>query len=94
AVRLYPPGERLAIGEGIETALACRVAEPTLPVWSGLTAGGVAGAALPAEVREVLLIADADPAGARAVLALAARLRAEGRAVRVVVPEGGADHGA
>ncbi|WP_347279541.1 primase-helicase zinc-binding domain-containing protein, partial [Plasticicumulans sp.] len=25
AVRLYPPGERLAIGEGIETALACRV---------------------------------------------------------------------
>ncbi|MBL8303179.1 MAG: toprim domain-containing protein [Ideonella sp.] len=86
AVRLYPPGERLAIGEGIETALACRVAEPTLPVWSGLTAGGVAGAALPAEVREVLLIADADPAGARAVLALAARLRAEGRAVRVIVP--------
>ncbi|MBL8303078.1 MAG: toprim domain-containing protein, partial [Ideonella sp.] len=61
-------------------------------------AGGVAGVALPAGVREVLAVADADAAGARAVLALAARLRAEGRTVRVVVPPTatteGADHGA
>lgn len=86
AVRLYPPGERLAIGEGLETVLACRCADPTLPVWSALTAGGVAAVVLPDEVREVLLIADHDPAGARAVLALAGRLRREGRTVRVLVP--------
>lgn len=85
-VRLYPPGERLAIGEGIETCLAVRVACPDLPVWSGLTAGGVAAAVLPAGVRDVLLIADADAAGARAALALASRCRSEGRAVRVIVP--------
>ncbi|MBS0338345.1 MAG: toprim domain-containing protein [Proteobacteria bacterium] len=94
AVRLYAAGERLAVAEGIETALAVRVADPSLPVWSCISAGGVAGVVLPAEVREVLLIADADPAGARAVLALASRCRSEGRCVRVVVPEGGADHGA
>lgn len=86
AVRLYPPGERLAIGEGIETCLAVRVACPDLPVWSGLTAGGVAAVALPDGVREVLLVADHDAAGARAALTLARRLRAEGRAVRVIVP--------
>ena len=87
AVRLYPPGGgRLAIGEGLETCLAVRVADPTLPVWSALTAGGVAAAVLPDGVREVLLIADADAAGARAALTLARRLRAEGRAVRVIVP--------
>ena len=93
AVRLYPPGggERLAVAEGLETCLAVRAADPTLPVWSGLTAGGVAGVALPAGVREVLAVADADAAGARAVLTLAARLRAEGRAVRVVVPPAGCD---
>ena len=66
--------------------LACRCADPTLPVWSALTAGGVAAVVLPDEVREVLLIADHDPAGARAVLALAGRLRREGRTVRVLVP--------
>ena len=63
-----------------------RVACPDLPVWSGLTAGGVAAVALPDGVREVLLVADHDAAGARAALTLARRLRAEGRAVRVIVP--------
>ena len=92
AVRLYPPGGgRLAIGEGLETCLAVRVADPTLPVWSALTAGGVAAAVLPDGVREVLLIADADAAGARAALMLARRLRAEGLAVRVLVPDAGQD---
>ena len=86
AVRLYPPGERLAIGEGIETALACRVAELALPVWAALSAGGVAGVVLPDTVRDVLAVADADPAGARAVLTLASRCRSGGRAVRVIVP--------
>ena len=86
AVRLYPPGERLALGEGLETVLACRCADPTLPVWSCLSAGALATAELPECVRDVLLIADRDPAGARAVLALAGRLRREGRTVRVLVP--------
>ena len=62
------------------------MADPSLPVWSALAAGGVAGAALPEIARDVLLLADADPAGARAVLALASRCRREGRTVRVIVP--------
>ncbi|HMZ12110.1 MAG TPA: toprim domain-containing protein, partial [Plasticicumulans sp.] len=90
----------LALGEGLETVLACRCADPTLPVWSALTAGGVAAVVLPVEAHDVLIVADHDPrpqtqavgAGQRAAVRLARRLRAEGRAVRIALPvEAGSD---
>lgn len=87
AIRLYPAGERLAIGEGIETCTAVRIADPALPVWAAVSAGGLAAVALPPEARELLLICDADPAGARATLTLASRARGEGMTVRLLVPE-------
>lgn len=67
AVRLYPPGERLAIGEGIETCLAVRVACPDLSVWAGLTAGNLLPLAKALRSRypaaDLILLADDDDAG-------------------------------
>ncbi|WP_200918065.1 toprim domain-containing protein [Jeongeupia sp. HS-3] len=87
AVRLFPAGPRLAIAEGIETALAVHCANG-LPVWAGLSAHGVAHAILPAEVTDVFIFADRDEngAGEQAAETLAGRLIAEGRSVRVLVP--------
>ncbi|WP_374350037.1 toprim domain-containing protein [Chitinimonas sp.] len=87
AVRLFPVGPVLAVAEGIETALAVRVANG-LPVWAGLSAFGVAHMALPEVVGEVFIFADHDAngTGQQAAETLAARCLAEGRTVRVLLP--------
>lgn len=93
AVRLFPAGPVLAVAEGIETALAVRVANG-LPVWAGLSAFGVANMWLPELVQEVLIFADNDAngTGQQAAEALAARCLADGRTVRVLLPsEAGRD---
>ncbi|WP_035053567.1 DUF7146 domain-containing protein [Andreprevotia chitinilytica] len=86
-VRLCAVGPKLAITEGIETALAVHCANG-LPVWAGLSAHGVAHAVLPPEAAEVFIFADHDAGGAgqQAADALATRLLAEGRTVRVLLP--------
>lgn len=87
-VRLFTPDTRLAIAEGIETALAVHCANG-LPVWAGLSTHGVAHAVIPASVAEVFIFADHDAngAGEHAAEILAGRLIAEGRSVRVLMPE-------
>lgn len=87
AVRLYPPGLRLALTEGIETALAVREAT-SLAVWACVSAGGLERVALPEAVRAVIIMADRDGSGTgeRAARALARRLVREGRRVKVVLP--------
>lgn len=87
AVRLYPVAPHLVVAEGIETAIAA--AELLgLPAWAATSAGNLGDAlALPPEVREVTIAADNDPPGRRAAKAAAARWRAEGRAVRVAMPD-------
>ncbi len=89
AVRLYeqPNAGRLALAEGLETALAMRLALPDWPVWSCISAGGLAGVMLPPSVRDVLIGADFDRAGIDAAEALASRLADEGRAVRIALPD-------
>lgn len=86
AVRLYAATERLALAEGIETAIAVRVASGW-PVWSCVSAHGLATVELPDAVRSVLIAADFDLAGLGGAEALARRLLAEGRCVRVAVPD-------
>ncbi|MCB5227643.1 toprim domain-containing protein [Alishewanella sp. 16-MA] len=88
AVRLYPAKHSLCITEGIETALAVRCMRPRLPVWATLTAGGMRTLRLPAEICDVHIFADHDLSGegAKAAHALAARLRKEGRQVKVYCP--------
>lgn len=87
AVRLFPAGPELAIAEGLETALACHLASG-LPVWSALSANGLAAVVLPECVRAVYVMADNDSnqTGQLAAEKLAGRLRSEGREVRVLIP--------
>jgi hypothetical protein len=85
AIRLYLAGATLAVAEGIETALAIRIATG-LPVWATISAGGMARLIVPPEVSLMVICADHDPAGLDAARALARRLLKEQRRVKVLIP--------
>ena len=85
AIRLYPAGETLAVTEGIESALAVRLATG-LRVWAAICAGGMARLIVPPEVHLVVICADHDAAGLDAARALARRLLTEQRRVKILVP--------
>lgn len=85
AIRLFPACERLALAEGIETALAVHLASDW-PVWACISAGGLARVEIPATVREVLIAADHDQAGLKAADTLAHRLIDAGVRVRMAKP--------
>jgi phage/plasmid primase-like uncharacterized protein len=87
AIRLFPleAGQPLALAEGIETALAVRVATGW-PVWATIAAPFMKEVVLPPEAKEVVIAADHDKAGVEAAHALARRLLREGRRVRIAVP--------
>jgi putative DNA primase/helicase len=91
AVRLAPVGPRLALCEGIETGLSIRQVCPDLPVWCALSAGNLDRLQLPAEVEEVVLVADGDPAGLAAAQRAAERYGASGRRIRLVELPAGMD---
>jgi hypothetical protein len=80
AVRLTdPPGGRLVVAEGIETALslACGLLADHATIWAGLSAQGVAKLWLPEGVPHRLTIAaDGDDAGRAAARQLAERASA------------------
>ncbi len=86
AVRLYEATNRLAIAEGVESALAVRLATGW-PVWAAVTAGGLEKVVLPLDVRLVAIHADHDHAGIQAAQRLQSRLLAEGRTVMVKVSQ-------
>ena len=85
AVRLYAADDRLALAEGIESALAVRLLTGW-PTWSTVTAGGLEAVHVPDTVHRVAIHADNDPAGLAAASRLRDRLTAEGCNVDVVVP--------
>ena len=96
-VRLYEPGETLALTEGVETALAVR-AMTGLPAWACVSAAGLLSLTLdriPALVKTVEIYGDNDAGyvGQAAAYGLAAKLfrdaRAAGRelAIRVRIPD-------
>lgn len=95
-IRLYPAKTKLALTEGVETAMAVRLLAD-LPVWAAVSAAGlehVSLARLPKGLREVTIYGDNDRSftGASAAYALAAKLVREadhaGRTltVRVRIP--------
>jgi hypothetical protein len=86
AVRFAKPGSIVAIAEGIETALSISQACPGLAVWAALSTSGMLALQLPDVVREVVVCADADPAGRKAASDMAMRLSREGRSVRIAYP--------
>ena len=87
AVRLYPCDTRLAVAEGIESALAAHI-QTGWPVWAAISASGLKSLEIPAGVVEVQIFADHDIAGLDAAQALQHRLQGEGRTVTLIVPEG------
>ena len=90
AVRLTPdsaPPPAVLIGEGIESAASAGLLLG-LPAWAALSAGNLGGGlVLPAAVRSVIIGADADKVGQREAQAAARCWRAEGRTVRVALPD-------
>lgn len=64
AVRLGGMGETIGLGEGIETSKAAEELQALggweLPVWAGLSAGGIAGFIAPAGVRRIIVFGDED----------------------------------
>lgn len=77
--------EQMLIAEGVETALSA-AALFGLPAIATLGTSFTHGLIVPERVRRVLIAADNDAPGLRAAAALAARLRKEGRDVRVELP--------
>ena len=76
AVRLAPAGEKLAVAEGVETALSIFQATH-IPTWAALTASNLRCVTIPECVRELLVCADGDAAGEQAAQALALRFMRE-----------------
>ncbi len=90
AIRLAPfdPSRELMIGEGIETCLSAMVGGGQ--AWSAVSAVNLArNLVLPTEARDIILLADNDPAGEDAVLTAARRWKGEGRRVRIARPSAG-----
>jgi putative DNA primase/helicase len=90
AVRLAVPTGKLMVGEGIETCLATMQATG-LPAWAALSTSGLRTLHLPAEIDEVIVLADGDDPGEAAALDAARRWMREGRTVRIARPPIGMD---
>ena len=90
AVRLATAADtdHIAVAEGVEDALAF-MQLTGLPTWAALSTTILAGMVLPPRFGRVTIAADADKAGADAAKKLASRLKAEGRAVRILYPPAG-----
>lgn len=82
AVRLAPLAAKIAIAEGIETALSVMQMQ-RLPTWAALSAPGMAAIELPKEIREIIICADGDQPGREAARALAHRMMREQRIARI-----------
>jgi putative DNA primase/helicase len=90
AVFLAEAGERLGVGEGIETCLSVQQ-EVEVPVWAALSTSGLRKLELPPIVRAVTILADADAAGEEAALEAGRRWKAAGLVAKIARPKGGAD---
>lgn len=89
-VRLAEPGNMLMVGEGIETCLAAMQATGNA-AWAALSTSGLRALDLPRDVRDVIVLADADDPGEAAAQHAARRWKREGRRVRIARPPQGMD---
>jgi putative DNA primase/helicase len=90
AVRLGPTCGNLLVGEGIETCLSAMQATGQ-SAWAALSTSGLRSLALPAQVREVIILADGDDPGEAAARDAGERWAREGRLVRVAPAPRGLD---
>lgn len=94
AIRLFPAGKVLGVGEGIETMLAVR-AISRMPVWSAVAAQFLELMVIPDYVEHVVIWADLDASGRgqKAAQVLAERLVKEGKTVEIQIPPQGIPQG-
>lgn len=85
AIRLTAPGPELIVTEGLEDGLTLQQALG-IPVWVAAGAGMMPAMSLPVVVRDVLVGADADEAGALAAQSAAEAFSLSGRNVRIIRP--------
>jgi hypothetical protein len=92
AVRLFPAGPELALGEGVETCLAFQQSTQ-IPAWATVGATGLINFEPPPldAVSSLVLIEDQDGAGRKAVSQAARRFSAMGYRVRIARPRQGKD---
>lgn len=88
AVRLASSAETMGIAEGLETAMSAAEIDG-VPVWSALNAGNLIKWRPPETARHILIYGDNDASatGQHAAWSLAYRLKGEGYAVEVRIPE-------
>ena len=88
AVRLFPAGHHLGIGEGIETCIAAHQLF-NIPVWAAISAGGVKTFEPSEGIQEVTIFGDNDRSftGQRAAYDLANRLSLKGIKTHVRIPD-------
>jgi len=86
AVRFGRAGEKLAIGEGIETCLSVAQECPDLPVWAALSTSGLKTVVIPDTVREVVILADNDVPGELAAKEAATRFLRAGKTAKIARP--------
>jgi len=93
SVRLSGGPSRLAVGEGVETALslACGLVDGPATVWAALSTSGLRGLRLPARPGRLTIAVDGDKPGREAGHALADRAHALGWQVGILDPGDGAD---
>ena len=89
-IRLGPVSNRLMIAEGIETALSAMQAKGQ-PAWAALSTSGLRALELPAEVADVVVLADGDEPGEVAARDAGLRWKREGRRVGIARPPRGFD---
>ena len=77
----------IVVGEGIETVLSVTTALPGCAGVATLSSSVMAGIAIPGSLGRVLIAVDRDKSGYPAAMKLEQRLRAEGRAVRLILPQ-------
>jgi putative DNA primase/helicase len=92
AVRLFPAGPELAIGEGVEDCLAFQQATE-IPAWAALGHTGLSNFVPPPveTTPKIILIGDQDDPGRKAVADKARELAKKGYAIRIARPLVGKD---
>jgi Toprim domain len=97
AVKLWPAGAQLVVGEGIETVLAAATRipyrnAPLRPAWSLLSAPALERLPVLPGVERLIVLVDHDPVGKSAALTCANRYQRAGRTVvRLTPTRAGAD---
>ncbi|MGQ5702176.1 DUF7146 domain-containing protein [Sandaracinobacteroides sp. A072] len=93
AVRLTDGPSRLAVAEGVESALSllCGLLDGPAMVWAALSTSGMRGLRLPPEPGWLTIAADGDGPGREAARALAERAHGSGWQVGILDPGTGRD---